>query len=72
MMNLTNPLPNANNVKQGEKLNVKVSVNRLYDFKDLIQVDAKPSSGLKGVTVKKVNIDQYRIELFFVKVSQKT
>ncbi|MCH8045756.1 MAG: PPC domain-containing protein [Planctomycetes bacterium] len=46
----------AGTVKQGAKLEVTVNINRLFGFAEVVQVSAKPASGVSGVSIKKATI----------------
>jgi hypothetical protein len=46
----------AGTVKQGAKIEVPVNITRLFGFAEVVQVSAKPASGVSGISVKKATI----------------
>ena len=51
-----NPLPADTVVKQGEKVEVTVTINRLYAFADQVTTTAVIPGGVAGLTIPKVEI----------------
>ncbi|MBT5378611.1 MAG: hypothetical protein HOL08_06125 [Opitutae bacterium] len=49
-------------IKAGEKINTKVSIERLYEFKDAVTLNLVLPKNLKGITLKKNNIEKEKIE----------
>ncbi|MBC8354295.1 MAG: hypothetical protein H8E66_20060 [Planctomycetes bacterium] len=54
-LKLTAPAP-ANALKQGEKIEVPVSIERLYDFTEQTEVSFELPKGVAGITISKVSI----------------
>jgi hypothetical protein len=49
-------------IKAGEKINAKVAIERLYEFKDAVTLNLVLPKNLKGVTLKKTNIEKEKTE----------
>ena len=50
------------NLKAGEEVQWKVAIDRLYDYKDAVTLNLALPGNLKGVTLKKANIDKDKTE----------